>query len=125
MLDFEADDGPEVDAVEGYLLAVPRALAAQVPLDPRHRYYRNADLDFSFAVRDLHGDSGRLRAVRVPVPALRHRHRAYHETEPVQRERASRKNYDRFLQRWKGRTDLLTRGFTGYHRHLPDQGTRA
>ena len=125
MLDFEADDGPEVDAVEGYLLAVPRALAAQVPLDPKHRYYRNADLDFSFAVRDLHGDSGRLRAVRVPVPALRHRHRAYHETEPVQRERASRKNYDRFLQRWKGRTDLLTRGFTGYHRHPPEQGTRA
>ena len=125
MLDFEADDGPEVDALEGYLLAVPRAFAAQVPLDPRHRYYRNADLDFSFAVRDLHGDSGRLRAVRVPVPALRHRHRAYHETEPVQRERASRKNYDRFLQRWKGRTDLLTRGFTGYHRHPPEQGTRA
>ena len=125
MLDFEADDGPEVDAVEGYLLAVPRALAAQVPLDPKHRYYRNADLDFSFAVRDLHGDSGRLRAVRVPVPARRHRHRAYHETEPVQRERASRKNYDRFLQRWKGRTDLLTRGFTGYHRHPPERGTRA
>ena len=28
MLEFEADDGPEVDAIEGYLLAVPRALAA-------------------------------------------------------------------------------------------------
>jgi cysteinyl-tRNA synthetase len=125
MLDFEADDGPEVDAVEGYLLAVPRALAAQVPLDPKHRYYRNADLDFSFAVRDLHGDSSRLRAVRVPVPALRHRHRAYHETEPDQREKASKKNYDRFLHRWKRRTDLLTRGFTGYHRHPPEQGTRA
>jgi glycosyltransferase involved in cell wall biosynthesis len=123
MLDFEADDGPEVDAVEGYLLAVPRALAAQVPLDPKHRYYRNADLDFSFAVRDLHGEGARLRAVRVPVPALRHRHRAYYETDPVQRERSSKKNYDRFLQRWKRRTDLLTHGFTGYHRHPPDPGT--
>src|SRR6266542_240329 len=93
MLDFEADDGPEVDAIEGYLLAVPRRIAARVPLDPRHRYYRNADLDFSFAVRDLHDGSRPLRALRVAVPARRHRHRAYHETDPVQRERASKKNY--------------------------------
>src|SRR4029453_13500007 len=53
MLEFEADDGPEVDAVEGYLLAVPRALAARVQVDPKDRYYRNADLDYSFAVRAL------------------------------------------------------------------------
>jgi glycosyltransferase involved in cell wall biosynthesis len=125
MLDFEADEGPEVDAIEGYLLAVPRAIAARVQLDPRDRYYRNADLDFSFAVRDLHGGTPRLRALRVEVPALRHRHRAYHETDPIQRDRASKRNYDRFLARWKHRTDLLTRGFTGYHRHLPDPGTQA
>jgi GT2 family glycosyltransferase len=115
MLDFEAADGPEVDAIEGYLLAVPRPLAARVRLDPRHRYYRNADLDYSFAVRDLG-----VRAVRVPVPAARHRHRAYHETDPVERDRASKRNYDRFLGRWKTRTDLLTQGFTGYHRHSPE-----
>jgi GT2 family glycosyltransferase len=112
MLEFDADDGPEVDAVEGYLLAVPRELAAQVELDPRDRYYRNADLDYSFAVRAL----GR-RAVRAPVPASRHRHRGWHDTDPAARERASRKNYDRFLRRWRARTDLLTKGFTGYHRH--------
>ena len=35
MLEFEADDGPEVDAIEGYLLAVPRALAARVRVDPQ------------------------------------------------------------------------------------------
>ena len=116
MLEFEADDGPEVDAIEGYLLAVPRALAAQVRIDPKDRYYRNADLDYSFAVRAL-GSPGPLRAVRAEVPATRHRHRGYHETDPTERDRASRKNYDRFLGRWKGRTDLLTRGFRGYHRH--------
>src|SRR5215211_8857081 len=73
MLEFEADQGPEVDAVEGYLLAVPRALAARVAVDARDRYYRNADLDYSFAVRDLgysihrgtrRGSSGPLRAYR-------------------------------------------------------------
>jgi hypothetical protein len=140
MLEFEADDGPEVDAVEGYLLALPRRIAARLQVDPKHRYYRNADLDYSFAVRDLPGEpgepgepgdsghSGRLRALRVPVPAERHRHRAYHETDPVERDRASKRNYDRFLSRWKSRTDLLTRGFTGYHRHphppQPEAGTR-
>jgi glycosyltransferase involved in cell wall biosynthesis len=123
MLDFEADDGPEVDAIEGYLLAVPRRIAASVPLDPRHRYYRNADLDFSFAVRDRDAGPDRLRALRVDVPARRHRHRAYHETDPAERDRASKKNYNRFLERWKRRTDLLTQGFTGYHRHPHDPGT--
>jgi len=112
LLEFEADRGPEVDAVEGYLLAVPRALAARVGVDARHRYYRNADLDYSFAVRALG-----YRAYRVDVPARRHRHRAFHETDPTERDRSSKKNYDRFLARWKQRTDLLTRGFRGYHRH--------
>jgi GT2 family glycosyltransferase len=112
LLEFEADQGPEVDAVEGYLLAVPRALAARVGVDARHRYYRNADLDYSFAVRALG-----YRAYRVDVPAHRHRHRAFHETDPTERDRWSKKNYDRFLARWKHRTDLLTRGFRGYHRH--------
>jgi hypothetical protein len=140
LLEFEADQGDEVDAIEGYLLAVPRTLAARVQVDPRDRYYRNADLDYSFAIRAL-GDSidrgtpsgsdrpgdppgvprtppaGPLRAKRVEVPAERHRHRAYHETDPAERDRASKKNYDRFLARWRNRTDLLTRGFHGYHRH--------
>jgi hypothetical protein len=140
MLEFEADDGPEVDAIEGYLLAVPRALAARVGVDPKDRYYRNADLDYSFAVRALGSPAVRgtpsgfpeplridrgtpsgfpepLRAIRVPVPATRHRHRGFHDTDPRERDRASKKNYDRFLGRWKTRTDLLTRGFRGYHRH--------
>ena len=126
MLEFEADDGPEVDAIEGYLLAVPRALAARVGVDPKDRYYRNADLDYSFAVRALGSPTNRgtptgfpepLRATRVDVPAARHRHRGFHDTDPGERDRASRKNYDRFLGRWKSRTDLLVREFRGYHRH--------
>ncbi len=114
MLQFEADDGPEVDAVEGYLLAVPRRLAARVEVDPKDRYYRNADLDYSFAIRAL--DPG-YRAIRLAVPATLHRHRGWYETDPAERERASKKNYDRFLAKWRLRTDLLTRGFTGYHQH--------
>ena len=76
MLEFEADDGPEVDAIEGYLLAVPRALAARVGVDPKDRYYRNADLDYSLRRPRprVPGDPGR--GPRDPAPApgfLRHR----------------------------------------------------
>ena len=111
MLEFHAADGPEVDAIEGYLLAVPRALAARAEVDPKARYYRNADLGYSFALRDLGQPSGRpLRAVRVPLPARRHTHRAWHETPQTERDRSSKKNYDRFLARWRQRTDLLTKG---------------
>ena len=111
MLEFEADDGPEVDAIEGYLLAVPRALAARVRVDPADRYYRNADLDYCFAVRAL-GYGALDGGAGDPAPALRlPRHRPTGAGP-----RSSRKNYDRFLGRWKGRTDLLTRGFQA-HRH--------
>jgi cysteinyl-tRNA synthetase len=104
LTEFEADDGPEVDAIEGYLLAVPRRLAARVRVDPADRYYRNADLDYSFAVRDLG-----VRAIRVDVGARRHVHRGWHEADPAERERASKRNYRRFLARWHHRQDLLTR----------------
>jgi GT2 family glycosyltransferase len=102
---FAAADGPEVDAVEGYLLAVPRAIAAQVRVDPGYRWYRNADLDYSFAVRDLGH-----RALLAAVPARRHRHRGWHETDEAARERLSRRNYRRFLSHWRDRDDLLVLG---------------
>src|SRR5262245_34317983 len=73
MLEFEADDGPEVDAIEGYLLAVPRALAARVRVDPRDRFYRNADLDYSFAVRALGRSTHRGTPSGFPEPLPTHR----------------------------------------------------
>jgi hypothetical protein len=106
--EFAAAEGPEVDAVEGYLLALPRPVAAQVQVDPGFRWYRNADLDYSFAVRALGN-----RAVVVDVPAKRHRHRGWHETAEADRDRLSRRNFRRFLDRWRDRTDLLTLGGSG------------
>jgi len=106
--EFSAAEGPEVDAVEGYLLALPRPVAAQVKVDPGFRWYRNADLDYSFAVRALGN-----RAVVVDVPATRHRHRGWHETAEAERDRLSRRNFRRFLDRWRDRTDLLTLGGSG------------
>jgi len=94
----------EVDAVEGYCLAVRReALRAVGGFDRRFRFYRNADLDFSFAVRDAG-----WRAVRTaPLPLTRHEHRAYTSLPEEERDRLSKRNFYRFLEHWGDRRDLL------------------
>jgi cysteinyl-tRNA synthetase len=100
------DEAPpgEVDAIEGYCLAVRReALQAVRGFDRRYRFYRNADLDFSFAVR-----AAGWRAVRTePLPATRHVHRGYAALPDDERDRLSRRNFYRFLDRWRDRSDLL------------------
>jgi cysteinyl-tRNA synthetase len=102
----EFDDAPpgEVDAVEGYCLAVRReALRAVGGFDRRFRFYRNADLDFSFAIRDAG-----WRAVRTePLPVERHEHRGYASLPDEERDRLSRRNFYRFLDHWRDRPDLL------------------
>jgi cysteinyl-tRNA synthetase len=102
----EFDDAPpgEVDAIEGYCLAVRReALRAVGGFDRRFRFYRNADLDFSFAVRDAG-----WRAIRTePLPFERHEHRGWTSLPDAERDRVSRRNFYRFLDRWRDRPDLL------------------
>jgi cysteinyl-tRNA synthetase len=94
----------EVDAIEGYCLAVRRAaLRAVGGFDRRFRFYRNADLDFSFAVRDAG-----WRAVRTsPLPVDRHEHRGYASLPEAERDRLSKRNFYRFLEHWGDRGDLL------------------
>ena len=94
----------EVEALLGYLLAVRRRAALEVPLPPKARFYRNADMEWGFLVREALGPAGRLVAVDVPV--RQDRHRGYHDTDPAYRDKESKKTYDRFLQRFRGREDL-------------------
>lgn len=101
---FQDAPAGEVDAVEGYCLAIRRqALRAIGGFDKRFRFYRNADLDFSFAVRD-----GGWRAVRTePLPLVRHEHRGYTSLPEAERDRLSKRNFYRFLEHWGDRRDLL------------------
>ena len=94
----------EVDAIEGYCLAIRReALRAVGGFDRRFRFYRNADLDFSFAVRDAG-----WRAIRTePLPVRRHEHRGWTSLPEAERDRLSKRNFYRFLDRWGDRPDLL------------------
>ncbi len=102
--EFEDAPAGEVDAIEGYCLAVRReALRTVGGFDRRFRFYRNADLDFSFAVRDAG-----WRAVRTePLPFERHEHRGYSSLPEEERDRLSRRNFYRFLDHWGGRPELL------------------
>jgi cysteinyl-tRNA synthetase len=101
--EFHDSDGPEVDAVEGYLMAFRRDVIRDVGLfDEKFKWYRTADIECSFRVKDAG-----LRAVIVPAPVTKHEHRMYHSTPKVERDRLSKRNYYRFLERFRGRFDLL------------------
>jgi cysteinyl-tRNA synthetase len=72
--------------------------------DPKFRFYRIADIEFSFRLRA----QARGRAVVVAgLPIEKHEHRLWEATDPAERERLSRRNFYRFLDRWGGREDLL------------------
>jgi GT2 family glycosyltransferase len=94
--DFEVAAGPDVDALE-YLLGMRREDVGRAgEMDRRFRFYRNLDIDFSYQVRAAGlavrwVDSGDI---------ARHTHRVWESTPEDERERLSRKNFNRFLDRW-------------------------
>ncbi len=96
----------DVEALLSYLVAVRRTAALQVPLPAKARFYRNADMEWSFLLRE----AGVGRLVAVDVPVRQDRHRGWHDSDPDVRDRESKKTYDRFLQRFRGREDLRLRG---------------
>jgi cysteinyl-tRNA synthetase len=101
--EFHDSAGPQVDAIEGYLMAFRREVIRDVGLfDERFRWYRTADIECSFRIKEVG-----LRAVRVDAPVAKHEHRMYHATLPAERDRLSKRNYYRFLERFRDRYDLL------------------
>jgi hypothetical protein len=99
-----SDKGPgEVDVLLGYLMMVRRSdlLATEYP-HPKARFYRNADLELSLGLR---ARGGRLLAMDLPVE--QGRHHGYHDSEPQMRERESKRTYDRILQTFRGRDEIL------------------
>jgi cysteinyl-tRNA synthetase len=104
--DFRDSPGPDVDAIEGYLLAVRRSqVAAGLRFDRGFKFYRTADIELAFQVKDQG-----LRVVVTPVPVTRHEHRMWASTSEADRERLSKRNFYRFLGRWRGRHDLTVAG---------------
>jgi len=89
----------ECDAIQGSCQAARRdTLLAVGGFDERYRFYRNLDIAVSYAVRELG-----LRALAVGQEhATRHAHRAWEALSEEEREKRSRKNYDRMYKRFHG-----------------------
>jgi GT2 family glycosyltransferase len=99
----DAEPGGPIHAIEGYCLAMRRADALGAGgFDRKFRFYRIADFELSFRLR---AEAGR-RAEVVDVPVRKHDHRLWEATEPAERDRLSKRNFYRLLDRWRDRPDL-------------------
>jgi GT2 family glycosyltransferase len=101
---FEESDGPDVDGVEAYFMAMRRADIVRTGLfDAKFKWYRNADIDFSFRIRD----AGLQTIIDPSLPLERHEHRLWETTPEGERDELSRKNFFRFRDHWGDRRDLF------------------
>ena len=106
MLHFHDGEGEsgEMDAMQGYCLAFRREDISSVGLmRESFRFYRNLDIDFSFQFKE--------RGFRIvadsDLPLVLHEHRGWSILSDQERDELSRKNYGRFLKKWRERADLL------------------
>jgi hypothetical protein len=114
---FDEARSGDVDAIEGYLMALRRETLVEAGFfDEKFRWYRTADIEYSFRVKDRD-----RRATVVDVPVTKHEHRMWFETRPEDRARWSKKNFYRFLDRFRERWDLLVDPLPederSHHRH--------
>ena len=107
---FEEAPVGDVDAIEGYCQAFRRADAAdRGPLDERFRFYRNLDIWWSLVLRDEGEGSPPRRALRLDgLPIQRHEHRGWTSLPDAERDRQSKRNFYRIIDRFGWRRDLLT-----------------
>jgi hypothetical protein len=110
MRKFRDAPAGDVDAIEGYLLVFRRAdFTDRGPLDERFRFYRNLDIWWSLVLRDEGEDTRARRAVSLPdLPLVRHDHRGYTSLPDDERDRQSKRNFYRIIDRFGWRRDLLT-----------------
>jgi len=106
---FEDAPPGDVDAIDGYALAFRRTdLLERGFLDERFRYYLNLDIWWSLVLRDGGEDNRPRRAVRVAeLPAILHEHHGQTTIQEADRDRLSKRNFYRILDRFGARRDLL------------------
>ncbi len=101
---FEEAGPGEVDAVLSYLMAVSREAALKTPIDNKARFYRNADLEWSLAVRAA---GGKVVMPNTELPCHQSRHHGYHDSESEYRDFESKKTYNRLLKSFRGNNSIL------------------
>jgi hypothetical protein len=94
----------EVDVIFSYFLAMNSTDATNVGgFNNRAIYYRNADIEFSLRLRNVNG-----RLLQMNLPLEQARHHGYYDTDEEFREVQSKKNYDRILERFRGKSAILS-----------------
>jgi GT2 family glycosyltransferase len=106
---FEEAESGDVVAIEGYVMAFRRDdFRDRGPLDEHFRFYRNLDIWWSLVLRDEGEGSLPRRAVVAPLPVSRHEHRGWSELPDADRDRLSKRNFYRIIDRFGRRLDLAS-----------------
>lgn len=94
----------EVDVLFSYFMALNRSDALSADgFNNRAIYYRNADIEFSLKLRHSNG-----RLLQMDLPLEQDKHHGYYDADPEFREVQSKKNYDRILERFRGKDAILS-----------------
>jgi len=131
--EFSESSGPDVDAIEGYMMALRRALLPEIGwFEEKFRFYRLLDVYESFMVKT----SG-YRVVAMPELAAlieKHPHREWYSLTEEERATKSKKNFDIYKRRWHHGESLLVANYQsgarwfghdhphhlGTHAHVPE-----
>ena len=99
----------DVDAIEGYVQAFRRTdYRDRGPFDARFRFYRNLDIWWSLVLRDEgEGETPRRAVALADLPLVRHEHRGWTSLPDEDRDRQSKRNFYRIIDRFGWRRDLL------------------
>jgi hypothetical protein len=94
----------EVDVLFSYYFALDRKFAILAGgANSSAKYYRNADLELSLAMRSVGG-----KLMQLDLPLEQGRHHGYHDVDSDYRDKNSRKNYQRILDRFRGKNEILS-----------------
>ena len=105
---FREAPAGDVHAIEAYWMGFRRAdYMARGPLDEAFRFYRNLDIWWSLVLRDGGEEGSNRRAVALELPLRRHEHRGYRELPDAERDRLSKRNFYRIIDRFGSRRDLV------------------
>lgn len=98
------DKGPgPVDVLFSYFLALNRESAIECGgFNNRAIYYRNADIEFSLRLLQTQG-----KLLQMELPLEQSRHHGYYDVDPDYRDEQSKKTYDRILERFRGKNEIL------------------
>ncbi len=95
----------EVDILLSYFFIIRTEVARKIPANSKAKFYRNADLEWSLSLRK---EGFKLFAYSSDLKIEQKRHHGYHDSDIQYRDKESKKTYDRILQNFRGKTEILS-----------------